>query len=267
MNPPALELRNVTCGFADTDGNRREAVRDVSLAVAEHEFVSLVGPTGCGKTTLLNTAAGLLPPAAGEVLAGGVRVAGRNERAGYVFQSDVLLPWNTALDNIALSLRLGGAAPAAARAAAGIWLDRVGLAGFGGHFPHQLSGGMRKRVHLAQVLVRDPALLLMDEPFSALDAQTRMLMADRLLTLWQRDRKSVLFVTHDLEEAIALSDRVLVQSAGPASQVIATFAIPLPRPRNVAEIRLSPAFQDVHREIWDCLRGEVMRASRMTPGA
>ena len=260
MKHPALELRDVTCAFGDRPGNRREVLHEVSVAVGEHEFVGMVGPTGCGKTTLLNVAAGLLAPVSGAVLANGIALRDRNEHAGYMFQSDALLPWNTALDNIALGLRFGGAAAAPARVVAQRWLDRVGLAGFGGHFPHQLSGGMRKRVALAQVLARDPPLLLMDEPFSALDAQTRVLMGDALLALWQADRKSVLFVTHDLEEAIALSDRVLVLSAGPASRVIAEFVIGLPRPRDAAEIRLTPAFQAIHREVWDCLRTEVLRA-------
>ena len=266
MKSPVLELRNVTCAFGDRSGHRREVLHEVSVSVAGREFVGMIGPTGCGKTTLLNVAAGLLAPASGQVLADGTLLRGRNERAGYMFQSDALLPWNTALDNIAVGLRFGGMAVAPARAAARQWLDRVGLAGFGGHFPHQLSGGMRKRVALAQVLARDPPLLLMDEPFSALDAQTRVLMGDALLALWQAERKSVLFVTHDLEEAIALSDRVLVLSAGPASRVIAEFVIALPRPREVAEIRLTPAFQAIHREVWDCLRTEVLRATSTVQG-
>lgn len=266
MTPSGLELRGVRCGYGGTGGERREVLGDVSLAVGGSEFVALVGPTGCGKTTLLNVAAGLMAPDAGQVFTGGAALAGINRQAGYLFQTDALLPWHTALDNIALGLRFGGTPVAEAREVAGRWLERVGLGGFGGYFPRQLSGGMRKRVALAQVLARDPPLLLMDEPFSSLDAQTRLLMADALLALWQTDRKAVLFVTHDLEEAIALADRVLVLSAGPASRVIAGFPVALPRPREVAEIRHTPAFQQLHREVWDCLRGEVMRADRTLQG-
>jgi len=236
------------------------AVEGVNLSVRAGEFVSLVGPTGCGKSTLLNVAAGLLPPSSGEVLLEGRPLKGLNPVAGYLFQQDAILPWKTALDNVALPLVFRGMGWREARERARVWLEKVGLGRFPRHFPHQLSGGMRKRVGLAQVLIANPRLLLMDEPFSALDVQTRQLMENELLRLWQEDRKTVLFVTHDLEEAIALADRVVVLSAGPRSRPIGEFPIPLPRPRDVAEIRLTPEFLRLHREIWDLLRGEVMRA-------
>jgi len=236
------------------------AVEGVNLSVRAGEFVSLVGPTGCGKSTLLNVAAGLLPPSSGEVLLEGRPLKGLNPVAGYLFQQDAILPWKTALDNVALPLVFRGMGWREARERARVWLEKVGLGRFPRHFPHQLSGGMRKRVGLAQVLIANPRLLLMDEPFSALDVQTRQLMENELLRLWQEDRKTVLFVTHDLEEAIALADRVVVLSAGPRSRPIGEFSIPLPRPRDVAEIRLTPEFLRLHREIWDLLRGEVMRA-------
>ncbi|GGN02845.1 ABC transporter ATP-binding protein [Thermus composti] len=250
-----LEFRQVTVAFGDY-----VAVEGVSLALAPGAFVSLVGPTGCGKSTLLNVAAGLLAPSRGEVLLEGRPLKGLNPVAGYLFQQDAILPWKTALDNVALPLVFRGVPWGEARERARVWLEKVGLGRFLRHYPHQLSGGMRKRVGLAQVLIAGPKLLLMDEPFSALDIQTRQLMENELLRLWQEDRKTVLFVTHDLEEAIALSDRVVVMSAGPRSRPIGDFPIPLPRPRDVAEIRLTPEFLRLHREIWELLRGEVLRA-------
>ncbi len=250
-----LEFRQVTVAFGDY-----VAVEGVSLALAPGAFVSLVGPTGCGKSTLLNVAAGLLAPSRGEVLLEGKPLKGLNPVAGYLFQQDAILPWKTALDNVALPLVFRGVPWGEARERARVWLEKVGLGRFLRHYPHQLSGGMRKRVGLAQVLIADPKLLLMDEPFSALDIQTRQLMENELLRLWQEDRKTVLFVTHDLEEAIALSDRVVVLSAGPRARLIGDFPIPLPRPRDVAEIRLTPEFLRLHREIWELLRGEVLRA-------
>ncbi|TFU15323.1 ABC transporter ATP-binding protein [Thermus tengchongensis] len=250
-----LEFKQVSVAFG-----AYVAVEGVSLRLAPGEFVSLVGPTGCGKSTLLNVAAGLLAPSQGEVLLEGKPLRGLNPVAGYLFQQDAILPWKTALDNVALPLVFHGTPWKEARERAQAWLEKVGLGRFPRHYPHQLSGGMRKRVGLAQVLIANPRLLLMDEPFSALDVQTRQLMENELLRLWQEDRKTVLFVTHDLEEAIALADRVVVMSAGPQSRVIGDFPIPLPRPRDVAEIRLTPEFLRLHREIWELLRGEVMRA-------
>ncbi len=262
-SPAALSFESVDCRFTSREGVATTAVSGATLDVGEGEFVSLVGPTGCGKSTLLNAAAGLLRPAAGEVRVFGEPLSGRNVHAGYLFQGEALLPWRSARDNVCFGLELRGEPRDAALAKADDWLGRVGLAGHGGKYPHEMSGGMRKRVALAQTLVVEPRILLMDEPFSALDVQTRVLMENELLALWQQDRKSVLFVTHDLEEAIALSDRVIVLSAGPASRPVGTFPIDLPRPRDVAEVRLTPEFVDVHRRIWDTLRAEVMRAHRV----
>jgi len=237
-----------------------QALDRVSFAVARGEFLAIVGPTGCGKTTILSLAAGLLRPTSGRILTFNAPLERLNRRAAYLFQQDVLLPWKTALENVMLGplLHRWPRRPAAEEARR--WLARVGLAGFEDRFPHQLSGGMRKRVALAQSLIVGPAILLMDEPFSALDVQTRELMENDLLALWQEERKTVVFVTHDLEEAIALSDRVLVLAAGPGTRVIGTHAITLPRPRDVTEVRLHPAFREVYRTIWAQLRGEVLRA-------
>lgn len=255
----ALALDQITVRFDTADGTYT-AVEAASLAVAAGEFVAIVGPTGSGKSTLLNVAAGLLAPAEGSVRVAGVPLSGLNRDAGYLFQADALMPWKTALGNVAVALEPAGVGRAEAEARAQDWLGRVGLARFGARYPHELSGGMRKRVALAQVLIRDPRILLMDEPFSALDVQTRAQMENELLALWSGSRKSVVFITHDLEEAIALSDRVLLLSAGPSARLIGEYPIPLARPRDVAEIRLTPEFLELHRRIWSDLRDEVRKS-------
>ncbi|MCU0928618.1 MAG: ABC transporter ATP-binding protein [Burkholderiaceae bacterium] len=263
---PALELRGVSCTFVSKDdpGQRYTAVRGVDLTVGAGEFVSVVGPTGCGKSTLLNVAAGLLAPSTGEALVFGRRLDDRsafpdgiNTRAGYMFQADSLMPWRTALGNVMAGLEFRAAADA--QATAEQWLRRVGLGGFGDRYPHQLSGGMRKRTSLAQTLALDPDIILMDEPFSALDIQTRQLMENEVLDLWASKRKAVLFITHDLDEAIAMSDRVVVLSAGPASRPIGEFAIDMPRPRDVSEVKVTPRFLELHAAIWAVLREEVLK--------
>ncbi|WP_083228892.1 ABC transporter ATP-binding protein [Bordetella sp. H567] len=259
----ALHFDGVTCTFASNEGRGQTytAVRDVNLAIRDGEFVSVVGPTGCGKSTLLNVAAGLMRPSAGTLsVFGQPLMQGLNKEASYLFQVDALMPWKTAEDNIAAGLIFHGTPKAQALASAREWLERVGLAGHGRKYPHQMSGGMRKRAGLAQALVLNPRILLMDEPFSALDIQTRHLMEDELLRLWSADRKSVVFVTHDLEEAISLSDRVIVLSAGPGTRPIAEFEIDLQRPREVAEIRMTQRFLQLHTEIWEVLRGEVLKS-------
>jgi NitT/TauT family transport system ATP-binding protein len=261
----AVEFDRITCTFAARGGiGSYTAVKDVSLAVAAGEFVSVVGPTGCGKSTLLNVVAGLLRPSSGTLKVFGEPLAGINRRAGYMFQTEALMPWRTALANVTAGLEFRGVAPEEARRRGEEWLARVGLTGFGDRYPHQLSGGMRKRTALAQMLILDPQILLMDEPFSALDIQTRQLMENELLELWSANRKSVIFITHDLEEAIALSDRVVVLSAGPATRPIGEFAIDLPRPRDVAEIRLNPRFIELHDRIWHSMKEEVLKGYAQT---
>ena len=265
MSPPnngvALALENITVTFAARSAGAAAytAVRDTTLVIGRGEFVSVVGPTGCGKSTLLNIAAGLLAPSGGRTLVFGEALAGLNRHAGYLFQADALMPWLNALDNVALGLLYRGTPKLEAHDKARDWLARVGLSGHGHRYPHQLSGGMKKRVALAQTLIMDPQILLMDEPFSALDIQTRQLMENELLDLWSADRKSVIFITHDLEEAISLSDRVVVLSAGPETHPIGEYPIDLPRPRDVAEIRLTPRFVELHRDIWHTMKDEVMK--------
>jgi NitT/TauT family transport system ATP-binding protein len=255
----AVEMRGVEVAFRLADGTDYRAVRNIDLKIAPGEFVAIVGPTGCGKSTLLNAVAGLTA-VGGVVRIFGAPLAGLNRRAGYLFQQDALMPWKTALANVAVALEPAGVRGGAADERGREWLRRVGLANFLDRYPHQLSGGQRKRVALAQTLIRNPEILLMDEPFGPLDAQTRALMGDLLLSLWSADRKAVIFVTHDLDEAISLADRVFVMSAGPAARIIAEHRIDLPRPRVSADIRLEPRFHTLQRAIWADLRDEVMRA-------
>jgi len=257
----ALALERISCTFVARQdrAQRYTALRDTTLVVAPGEFVSVVGPTGCGKSTLLNVAAGLLDPSSGTVHVFGEALSGVNTRAGYLFQTEALMPWRNALENVVAGLEFRGLAREDALSQGNEWLKRVGLGGFGDRYPHQLSGGMRKRVSLAQTLILNPQILLMDEPFSALDIQTRQLMENELLELWSADRKSVVFITHDLEEAIALADRVVVLSAGPEAHPIGEYVIDLPRPRDVAEIRLTPRFIQLHTEIWHAMKDEVLK--------
>jgi len=263
----AVALSGVSIAFRLTGGGSYTAVERTTLTVADGEFVAIVGPTGCGKSTLLNIAAGLIAPSSGRVDIFGTALTTLNRQAGYLFQADALFPWKTALDNVAIGLETAGVLSSEARARAQTWVARVGLSSFGDRYPHMLSGGQRKRVGLAQVLIRDPKILLMDEPFGPLDAQTRQIMGNLLLDLWSADRKAVLFVTHDLEEAIALSDRVVIMSAGPAARVIGDWKVPLARPRDIGEIKLDHAFHELHRDIWHMLKAEVIKGYALTEGA
>lgn len=250
-----VAIERMTMAFGDF-----VAVRDVDIRVGDGEFLAIVGPTGCGKSTILNAVAGLLAPASGGVAIDGRAVAGVQDSVGYLFQQDALLPWKTALENVELGLRFRGVPAVERGRRARDWLAKVGLSGFENRYPHQLSGGQRKRVQMAQALIVKPKVILMDEPFSALDIHTRHLMQNELLRLWQEDRRSVILITHDLEEAIALGDRVVVLASGPGSRVVESFHVPLERPRNVAEIKLDPRFTDLYRDIWACLRGEVEKS-------
>jgi NitT/TauT family transport system ATP-binding protein len=256
----------VSIAFRLAGGGTYTAVERTELTVADGEFVAIVGPTGCGKSTLLNIAAGLIAPSSGRVDIFGSTLGALNRQAGYLFQADALFPWKTALENVAIGLETAGTPSGDARARAQSWLTRVGLGSFGDRYPHMLSGGQRKRVGLAQVLIRDPKILLMDEPFGPLDAQTRQIMGNLLLDLWSADRKAVLFVTHDLEEAIALSDRVVIMSAGPAAHIIGDWKVPLARPRDIGEIKLDHAFHELHRDIWHTLKAEVTKGYVQTEG-
>jgi NitT/TauT family transport system ATP-binding protein len=257
---PVVELINVGRRFLTPDGKSMTALRDFNMTIARGEFVAVVGPTGCGKSTTLNLVTGLAKPSSGEVRVFGRPVASIDPRIGFVFQTDALFPWRSVLDNVVAGPHFRGELRDKAYAKASAWLAKVHLAGHESKYPHQLSGGMRKRVSLAQTFINEPEILLMDEPFSALDVQTRVLMHNVLLDLWSEAKASVLFVTHDLEEAIALADRVLVLTAGPAT-VKSVYPIDLPRPRIVETIRYRPEFIELSRRIWDDLRDEVEKSA------
>lgn len=263
---PAIELRGVDKVFQTPSGGTYQALRDLDLVVADGEFCAVVGPTGCGKSTTLTLVSGLEGATRGEVLVHGEPVRGIGSDIGFVFQTDAVFPWKSVLDNVLAGPRFRGRPRKQALQDARDWLRRVGLSGFEDRYPHQLSGGMRKRVALAQSLINSPRILLMDEPFSALDVQTRQIMSNELLSLWDLTRPAVVFVTHDLEEAIALADKVVVLTAGPAT-VKDVFPVDLPRPRSVQEIRFTPEFVDLYQRVWQSLRDEVDVAyARSTSG-
>lgn len=253
---PAIELDHVSCRFISADGKATLALQDFSMTVERGQFCAVVGPTGCGKSTTLSLVTGLLKPTTGRVRVMGQPVDGIDPRIGFVFQNDAIFPWRNVIDNVSAGPLFRGQKPARAREMAAAWLHRVGLAGFEQHYSHQLSGGMRKRVSLAQTFVNSPEILLMDEPFSALDMQTRTVMQDELLQLWAESGSSVVFVTHDLEEAIALADKVIVLTSRPAT-VKKIYDIELPRPRVMPGVRYEDRFITYARSIWDDLRAEV----------
>ncbi len=253
----AIDFDDVSLRFISQDGNATVALRNFSMSVARGEFVAIVGPTGCGKSTTLNMITGLLKPTVGNVRVMGQPVTGVDPRIGFVFQADAVFPWRSVEDNVAAGPIFRGKPKKEAMELAQQWIHRVGLSKFGKHYPHQLSGGMRKRVALAQTFINDPEILLMDEPFSALDMQTRTLMQDELLQLWSNNGGSVVFVTHDLEEAIALADRVFVLSARPAT-LKRVYEIDLPRPRVMAQVRYDAQFIELSKHIWNDLREEVV---------
>ncbi|GAA3290286.1 ABC transporter ATP-binding protein [Arthrobacter citreus] len=258
-SPLAVDLSACTKEFATPGGGSYFAVRDIDLKVEPGRFVSIVGPTGSGKSTILNMAAGLLAPTSGTVQSFGEPVNGVNRRASYMFQQDALLPWKSVIDNVSLGLTMAGVPKVEAHAESLRWLEKVGMRKFADHYPHQLSGGMKKRTAIAQAWIVDPDILLMDEPFSALDVQTRQIMENELLQLWSESGKAVVFITHDLDEAIALSDEVIILGAGPGSTVVGSYDITIPRPRDLLDIRDDPKFVEIHREIWGRLKVEVSK--------
>jgi NitT/TauT family transport system ATP-binding protein len=261
-----IEIKDVTKRFLTPKGEPFTAVSDVDFTVEPGQFCAVVGPTGCGKSTLLSLVSGLDRPSEGSVWVGGREVDGVTDGVGFMFQADALLPWKTVLHNVALGLIFRRVPKKDAYERARDWIRRVGLAGFEDRYPHQLSGGMRKRVAMAAAWITEPSVLLMDEPFGALDVQTKAIMSNELTGLWEQSRPSVLFITHDLEEAIALADRVVVMTSNPGS-VKRVFDIDIPRPRgSVQEIRFQERFLELHHDIWATLREEVERAYARTTG-
>jgi NitT/TauT family transport system ATP-binding protein len=261
-----IAVTGLTKRFLTPSGSAFTALRDVAFSVEPGQFCAIVGPTGCGKSTTLGMVAGLDRASAGSVEVGGHEVTGVTRGVSFMFQADALLPWKTVLHNVALGLIFRRVPKKDAYERARDWIRRVGLAGFEDRYPHQLSGGMRKRVAMAAAWITEPSVLLMDEPFGALDVQTKAIMSNELTGLWEQSRPSVLFITHDLEEAIALADRVVVMTSNPGS-VKRVFDIDIPRPRgSVQEIRFQERFLELHHDIWATLREEVERAYARTTG-
>jgi NitT/TauT family transport system ATP-binding protein len=259
-----IELSSVTKRFTSPTGEAFTALREVNLTIEPGQFCAIVGPTGCGKSTTLSLVSGLDRPTAGSVRVGGEPVKGITAGTSFMFQADALLPWKSVLDNVALGPVFHKVPKRQARDTARDWMRRVGLAGFEDHYPHQLSGGMRKRASLAAALINEPSILLMDEPFGALDVQTKAIMSNELLGLWEQTRPTVIFITHDLEEAIALADVVVVMTSRPGT-VKDVYRIDLPRPRGaVQEIRFEQRFLELHQQIWQSLREEVEQAYAAT---
>ncbi|MGN6199677.1 ABC transporter ATP-binding protein [Humibacter sp.] len=261
-----IEIQGLTKRFLTPKGEPFTAIRDVTLTVEPGEFCAIVGPTGCGKSTTLAQVSGLEKPSAGGVRVGDKLVDGITNGVSYMFQADSLFPWKTVLGNVMIGPTLLGTPKAEATALALDWLRRVGLAGFEDRYPHQLSGGMRKRVAMAAALINNPRILLMDEPFGALDVQTKAIMQTELLQLWEQLRPSVLFITHDLDEAVALADKVVIMTSSPGT-VKDVFQVDLPRPRgDVQEIRHEQRFLEIQGRIWESLKEEVTRAYEQTTG-
>ena len=260
----SVELASVTKRFLSPTGEVFTAISEVDLSVAPGQFCAVVGPTGCGKSTTLSLVSGLERPSAGVVRVNGAPVRGTVHGVSFMFQADALLPWKSVLGNVSLGPTFRRMDKRQAKGLARDWIRRVGLSGFEDHYPHQLSGGMRKRASMAAALINEPSILLMDEPFGALDVQTKAIMSNELLQLWEQTRPSVLFITHDLEEAIYLADKVVVMTASPG-RVKAVYDIDLPRPRGAAqEIRFDPRFVELQHQIWESLRDEVQRAYQRT---
>ncbi|MDQ4215202.1 ABC transporter ATP-binding protein [Microbacterium capsulatum] len=261
-----IDIVGLSKRFLTPKGETFTAIRDVTLTVEPGQFCAIVGPTGCGKSTTLAQVSGLERPSAGSVSVGGRIVDGITQGVSYMFQADSLFPWKTVLNNVMIGPILTGTPKKEATALALDWLRRVGLAGFEDRYPHQLSGGMRKRVAMAAALINRPRILLMDEPFGALDVQTKAIMQTELLHLWEELRPSVLFITHDLDEAVALADRVVIMTSSPGT-VKDVFEIDLPRPRgDVQQIRHEERFLELQGQIWESLRDEVDRAYAKTAG-
>jgi NitT/TauT family transport system ATP-binding protein len=259
MPEAAVELRGVSKEFVARD-RRVLALQEIDLSIAHNEFAAILGPSGCGKSTLLNMVAGFDRPSGGQVRVGGVPVEAPDPSRGVVFQEAALFPWYTVWDNVTFGPRTMGVPAAQYRPKVEAYIDQVGLRGFERHYPAELSGGMKQRVGIARVLVMEPQVLLMDEPFGSLDAQTRLLMQELLLSVWERHHQTVLFITHDIEEALLIADSVSVMTARPG-RIKKRLVVNLPRPRSV-HVTTSPIFNELKREVLSLIREESVRAAR-----
>ena len=261
MPEAAVELRGVSKEFVARD-RRVLALQEIDLSIAHNEFAAILGPSGCGKSTLLNMVAGFDRPSGGQVRVGGVPVEAPDPSRGVVFQEAALFPWYTVWDNVTFGPRTMGVPAAQYRPKVEAYIDQVGLRGFERHYPAELSGGMKQRVGIARVLVMEPQVLLMDEPFGSLDAQTRLLMQELLLSVWERHHQTVLFITHDIEEALLIADSVSVMTARPG-RIKKRLVVDLPRPRSV-DVTTSPIFNELKREVLSLIREESVRADAET---
>jgi NitT/TauT family transport system ATP-binding protein len=255
---PLLSVEGVSKEFS-TRGRKVLALDSLSVTVDVGEFVTIVGPSGCGKSTLLNLIVGLLQSSSGRILFRNHPINGINPEIGYVTQKDNLLPWRTLVQNVELALEIRGVQARERRHRAEELIERVGLGDFEDHYPHELSGGMRQRANIIRTLIYDPELILMDEPFGPLDAQTRIVLQEQLLSLWSATKKTVIFITHDLVEAISLADRVVLMTSRPG-RVKYIAKVPIPRPRDVYRIHESQEFRNTHESLWRELRPEVKMA-------
>lgn len=258
-----LEIIDVTKRFPGRGGNIIVALEKTNLEISSGEFVTIVGPSGCGKSTLLNLISGLNAPSAGTLRFEGQIVKGVNRNIGYITQQDNLMPWRTLRDNVAFPLEVAGVGKAERFERADVWMERVGLDGFGDAYPHELSGGMRQRANIIRTLIYEPQVLLMDEPFGPLDAQTRLLLQHDLLELWETTKKTIIFVTHDLTEAIALADRVVLMSARPG-RIVRVDQVDIPRPRDIFHIHDHQNFRQLYDDIWRELEVQVRDARAAT---
>jgi ABC-type nitrate/sulfonate/bicarbonate transport system ATPase subunit len=259
MPDAAVELREVSKEFVTRD-RRVVALRNIDFSIAHNEFAAILGPSGCGKSTLLNMVAGFDRPSGGQVRVNGASVEAPDPSRGVVFQEAALFPWYTVWDNVSFGPRTMGVPAAQYRPKVEAYLDQVGLRGFEHHYPAELSGGMKQRVGIARVLVMEPEVLLMDEPFGSLDAQTRLVMQELLLSVWERHHQTVLFITHDIEEALLIADSVSVMTARPG-RIKKRLVVNLPRPRSV-EVTTSPVFNELKRQVLALIREESLRAAR-----
>jgi len=251
-------LNNISHTFNTSNSKSIDVLRNINLNVNEHEFLALIGPSGCGKSTLLNIMSKLISPDSGEVLMDGLPLKQITTKIGYISQGDSFLPWRNVVENVAIGLEIKGVCKRERIKKARELIEKAGLGGFEKNYPNELSGGMRKRVDIIKVLAIDPEIIFMDEPFAALDVFTRQILQDYILNIWQEIRKTIIFITHDITEAITLADRVILMTARPAT-IKSEYDIHLPRPRSSFDIMFDNRFIEIHKMIWEDLKEEIVK--------